>query len=352
MPVYNAETYLAEAVESILAQTLSDIELVAVDDASQDDSRAMLERFAQDDERVRMFTNDENLGVAASRNLGWRSARALYIAVLDADDIALPDRLARQVSFLDANPAVAAVGGAVIGIDSSGRRLGMIRFPVHDRAIQSTLPRRNCFGHSAMTMRRSALEAVGGYAFRGRAEDYALWLRLAERFALANLPEPVTLHRFHPGQTTVLATEKEVAAALALSAAARTRRATGIDPLAEVDELTPEVLRRLGVSDRQLATAVADEMIAQAATLAQVGAPETSSHLVEQATAIVGRRARKRFVASVEVKHAGESLRARCPAAAGAHLGRAFVSAPWIASVILARWLAPRVRSGHVPRFD
>jgi glycosyltransferase involved in cell wall biosynthesis len=114
MPVYNGAPYLPESIESVLSQTLTDLELVVVDDGSRDATRAIVEGFARSDPRIRLIAHDENEGVTSARNDAWRGARAPYIAVLDSDDVALPDRLARQVEYLDARPSVAAVGGAVV----------------------------------------------------------------------------------------------------------------------------------------------------------------------------------------------------------------------------------------------
>ena len=349
MPVFNAETYLAEAVESVLAQTFEELELVAVDDGSSDGSRAILERFARADRRVRVVVNEQNQGISGALNRGWRMARAPYIARLDADDVAPPDRLSRQVEFLDAHPAVAAVGGSLITIDASGRRISTRRFPTTNRAIQSTLLRYNCFSHPSMTIRRAALEAVGGYRFR-RIEDYDLWLRLSERFELANLPEPMVLHRLHLDQQAVVALERTAREAQAVCAAARQRRAQGTDPLAGVDELTPETLGRVKVDEAEVAAAVEDELIARAAILADLGYNDQAKELVEQATRRLGRRASRAFAATTELKRAEALLHARRPAAAVGHVLLAVWREPRRAFSLLKWWLGPRL-SGVFPKW-
>ena len=196
MPVYNAGDFVSEAVESVLAQTFDELELIAVDDGSSDDSRSILERYARLDSRVRVVRNETNLGLVPATNLGCRLSRSEYIARLDADDVALPDRLASQVEFLDSHPSVAAVGGAAISIDPSGRQISVLRLPSSSAAIRARMPKRCCFIHSSVTMRRDAFEAVGGYRF-GPGGGYDLWLRLSERFDLANLPQPVVRYRVH-----------------------------------------------------------------------------------------------------------------------------------------------------------
>jgi hypothetical protein len=166
------------------------------------------------------------------------------------------------------------------------------------------LLRHSCLAHPAVTMRRSALQAVGGYRFKG-VEDYDLWLRMSERFELANLPEPMILHRLHLQSLSLRILEKIARDAWAVCAAARLRRASGIDPLAGVEELTPEVLDRLGVSEVELHGAVERELITPAAILAvDLGQHEQADQLVQQATRLYGGRAARAFSASSELKQA------------------------------------------------
>jgi glycosyltransferase involved in cell wall biosynthesis len=347
MPVFNGETYLAEAVKSVLGQSLQALELVAVDDGSQDGSGAILERFARADRRVQLVTNARNLGMSDALNRGWRLARGPYIARLDADDVALPDRLSRQADFLDAHPAVAAVGGATITIDRTGRQISTRRYPRSNRVIRSTLLRHNCLAHAAVTMRRSALQAVGGYRFPC-AEDYDLWLRLSERFELANLTEPVILQRLHLTQQSVRILERDARVARAVCAAARVRRASGADPLARAREVTPDALDRLKIDEGELAAAVERELIARAAILADLGHRAEAKELIDQAWRLIGERAERAFAATVELKQAEGHLRARRPFAAARHVVLAFCREPRHASSLLTAWLAPRIPGGSL----
>jgi hypothetical protein len=343
MPVYNGEPYLAEAIDSVLAQTLPDFELIAVDDASQDGSRAVLERFARADSRIRFVVNDRNLGTSGALNRGWQLARSPYIARMDADDVALPGRLARQVDFLDTRPPVAAVGGTAIMIDGNGRRVSCKPSPTSHRAIRSTLLRHNCLSHPSMTIRRSALEAVGGYRFRCAAEDYDLWLRLSERFQLATVPEPVILHRVHLGQVSVRSLEKVVTDGLLVRAAAHARLAGEGDPLVGVHDLTPDLVRELGVDETELRSAVEREAIVRAAILADLGHDEQARQLVEDATRRLGPRAGTAFDATRALLRADALLRSRRPIAAVAHVLVAFKRDARHALSLLMEWLGPRV---------
>jgi glycosyltransferase involved in cell wall biosynthesis len=351
MPVYNGEAYLAEAIDSVLGQTLHDFELIAVDDASQDRSRAILERFARADDRIRVVANERNLGSSSALNRGWRVARARYIARLDADDMALPDRLSRQVDFLDAHQRVAAVGGAAITIDAHGRHMSVKRYPTTHRAIRSTLLRHNCLSHPSVTMRRAALEAVGGYRFRCAAEDYDLWLRLSERFELATLPEPVILYRLHLRQVSVRSLEHVVRDALLVRGAARARRTSGRDPLAGVEELTDDMLRKLHISDLELRSAVERESIERAAILADLGSHEQAQQLIEQASRVLGPRAARAFEATTALRHAQALLRTRRRVPAATEVLRAFKRDPGYTVSLVVGWLGPRVPGGGLARW-
>lgn len=345
MPVFNSETYVAEAVESVLGQTLRELELIVVDDGSRDTSNAILEQSARRDPRVRLIVNETNLGVRIAMNQGWQAARAPYIARMDADDVALRERLDRQVAFLDTHPSVAAVGGAMITIDAAGRRGSTVQFATENAGIRSTLMRRNCLAHPTVTMRRSALEAVGGYRVE-HAEDYDLWLRLSERYQLANLSEPVTLYRQHPLQISFTGLERQTRGRLAVVASARARRAGGSDPLDGVDELTPELLGPLNIDHVDFAVAFESDCLEWAATLAGLGHQAESSELLAQAERMLGRRTRGTFEAAVELKQAAACLSARRPVAAGFHALLALRHAPRYAS----RRLVERLRDGMAGR--
>jgi glycosyltransferase involved in cell wall biosynthesis len=198
MPVYNAEPYLAEAVESILGQTFADFELLIVNDGSTDRSVAILERYAARDGRIRL-TSRPNTGYAAALNELLHLADAEFVARMDADDVALPQRLARQVDFLRTHPEVVCVGTAVRLIDAAGRFLGDAHPGMDHEEIQRRALAGDCpLNHPSTMMRRAAVQAVGGYHLEFQpAEDLDLWLRLAEVGQLTNLPEVLMKYRQH-----------------------------------------------------------------------------------------------------------------------------------------------------------
>jgi glycosyltransferase involved in cell wall biosynthesis len=203
MPVYNAERFLAEAIESVLAQTYPHFELVLVDDGSHDGSPRIAREYAAKDPRVRALRNERNLGIVKTRNRAFAEAspQAVYFAVLDSDDVCLPQRLERQVEFLERHPDHALVGGHTLIIDERGAEIGYRRYPDSHERIRRAITRYNPIAQPTVMIRRSALDAVGTYDERyPRCQDYDLWLRMAARFKLANLDEFTLKYRISAEQ--------------------------------------------------------------------------------------------------------------------------------------------------------
>jgi glycosyltransferase involved in cell wall biosynthesis len=203
MPVYNAATYLREAVESVLSQTHRDFELIAVDDASTDGSYELLQSYAARDPRVRALRQPQNLGIVLARNRAFRevSPRATYCAIIDADDVCLPDRLERQVAFLESHPDYALVGGHTLIIDAGSQVIGIRRYPTDYASICKTITRYNPIAQPAVMLRRSMLPSPEPYdPMFPRCQDYELWLRLAAAHPIANLDQPVLRYRISETQ--------------------------------------------------------------------------------------------------------------------------------------------------------
>lgn len=198
VPVYNVARYLPATLQSLLDQTLTDLEIVAIDDGSSDDSPKILADFARRDSRIR-FVARENRGIVTTRNELFAMSRGKYLAVNDSDDISLPRRFETQVAFLESHPDVVVIGGAFDMIDSAGRRLTTLRPPTDDAEIQKLALGGSCsICHSAGLIRREALGQVGGYNPQFTyAHDLELWLRLGEVGKLANLPQAVIQFRLH-----------------------------------------------------------------------------------------------------------------------------------------------------------
>jgi glycosyltransferase involved in cell wall biosynthesis len=246
LPVYNGERYLAEAVESILAQTFADFELLIVDDGSQDRSLEILRRYAERDARIRL-TSRPNAGLVPTLNEMLARARGEFIARMDADDVALPERFARELAYLRTHSECLAVGTAVEWIDPEGellkRHVPLLGHDEIDAAHLRTREAEIC--HPSALVRASAFERVGVYdpALDG-AEDLDLWLRIAEVGKLANLPEPLLRYRFHFAKVGFVAKRRQVEAARQAVLRACERRKLELElPLAEV--AIPDVSRQL-----------------------------------------------------------------------------------------------------------
>ena len=197
--IHNGAGYLAEAMESVLSQTFTDFEIIAVDDGSSDNTLAILRRFASEDGRVRVITR-ENRGLVASLNETLSHAAGEYYARMDADDICVPERFEKQVAYLNENSAVVAVGAQVLLVDPVRRPMMKMPVPLqHDEIDACHLSgSKHALTHPVVMMRLDVIRAVGGYSDDYRhAEDHDLWLRLAEVGELANLPDVLLHYRQH-----------------------------------------------------------------------------------------------------------------------------------------------------------
>ena len=197
MAVYNGGSLLGPAIESILRQSEKRFEFLIVDDGSTDDSVATIERFR--DPRIRLIRHDTNQGLAASLNTGLAEARGEYIARLDADDLAMPGRLARQADYLDRHPELGLLGSNAIFVDEAGRRIDQSDYPRSPLAVRWASLLQNPFIHSTVMMRRSVLaeNALRYDAEMTTTQDYDLWLRCLVHTDAANLSEPTALFRVH-----------------------------------------------------------------------------------------------------------------------------------------------------------
>jgi len=198
-PVYNNGRFMRRAIDSILEQTFSDFEYVLVNDGSTDDSQDILDEYAGKDRRVRVI-RQQNRGYIQALNAGMELARGPFIARMDADDIAMPNRFEKQLAYLKEHPECVAVGGRVLLIDEEGLPLReMCEEQTHDDIDAAHLAGKGgTLIHPAMMARREAIIAAGGYRVEHPwAEDLDLFLRLAEVGKLANLPDTVLHYRQH-----------------------------------------------------------------------------------------------------------------------------------------------------------
>jgi glycosyltransferase involved in cell wall biosynthesis len=256
LPVFNGETFLDAAIASIRGQTFGGFELLVIDDGSQDASAAIAGGHAAQDQRVRVLANPGK-GLVAALNFGITQATAPLIARMDADDIALPERFARQMARITAEPDLLALGTGTFRIDAAGNRLHATVPPVEPSEVAEVLQRVNPMAHPTVVMRRTAVETVGSYrpAYL-RAEDYDLWLRLAERGKLANLAEPLLEYRI-AGAFRPDVFSRQILSEMAARAAARLRRGGRPDPTGGWHDIDSEQLDALGIRPGEVAREIA-----------------------------------------------------------------------------------------------
>lgn len=205
MPVYNGERFLAQAIESVLGQTYDHLELIILNNGSTDDTADILTKYAHQDNRVTVLFHPEPLGHAgeAASNMATRHARGHYIAKLDADDMAVPNRIEKQVAFLEANPSIFLVGSYLELIDSTGRSTGIRTYPLSSEAIYRAFYLRFPVANPAI-MYRNGVVAGDFYQLRNRQftdDYYSLFVHLHNGLQFANLPEPLTQYRVHDTNT-------------------------------------------------------------------------------------------------------------------------------------------------------
>jgi glycosyltransferase involved in cell wall biosynthesis len=197
LPVYNAENYVQETIASILAQTYTHFELIVINDGSTDRSQEIIDSF--NDKRIITLKNEHNIRLIATLNLGLQKAKGKYIARIDADDIMLPNRISKQVMFLEENLDYGMVGSYV---QTFGDVEGSIFYPLDDASIRYTSMFYNPFVHSTVMLRASviATNLLDYDSTMLHVEDYALWIQIMRVSKVANLPEILVRYRVHAFQ--------------------------------------------------------------------------------------------------------------------------------------------------------
>lgn len=228
----NAAATLPAAIESVLAQTFGDFEFLLLDDGSTDASRAIAEAYAARDPRIRVIAMPAQ-GLVRSLNQLFAEARAPLVARFDADDLCKPERFARQVAFLSDHPDHGLVACETEFIDATGALAPnppIVR-PHDNDALVAALEGGPILCHSAVMVRRDLVRTAGGYREAYvHAEDYDLWLRLAGRTRMANLPECLLSYRVTPGQVSTRHVVTQARHAAIAWLAYLARAATGRDP--------------------------------------------------------------------------------------------------------------------------
>ena len=212
MSVYNGKPHLKEAIDSIFNQTFSDFEFIIINDCSTDASLEIIKSY--DDGRIKIISNEVNIGLTKSLNKALKEASGKYIARQDADDISLPNRLELQLKYLENHPQVALLGTGIYVVDARGKEIEKRIMQPNPRA---SLQKGNRIVHGSVMFRKSAIDKIGGYNEALKyAQDYELWLRMAKRHGVRNLPLPLYKLRMHGGSIlSQKAEEQQMCAVLA-----------------------------------------------------------------------------------------------------------------------------------------
>ncbi len=198
MTAYNTETFIREAIESILNQTFKDFEFIIVDDGSTDNTRFIIEEYTQKDGRIKVIYNKVNLGIVHSLNTAIKTAKGKYIARMDSDDISKLDRLEKQFAFMETDQKVGVCGTNSILINEKGETIGRKSFPYTNEKCRKAFFFCNPFGHYTVMMRKDCFDEFGYYNnYFLYAEDLELWMRFGQKYELHNLQEYLVYYRVH-----------------------------------------------------------------------------------------------------------------------------------------------------------
>ena len=252
LSVYNVEAYVREAVESILAQTFTDFELIIINDGSTDGGGVILRELAVRDARI-VLVERSNDGLVSALNEGIKIACADLIAIMDADDVAMPERFALQYARMVQEPELAVLGSFMRNMDKAGNIIRLREYPLTPKETARYVEKGYPVAHPAVMMRRDAVLKAGGYrkAFP-HAEDYDLWLRMIDLgYAIANLPQPLLNHRRHDANVTDVHWKALRRNRILARLAHRVRKAGLPDPFEGVETIDTELIRTVPAHLRQ-----------------------------------------------------------------------------------------------------
>jgi len=195
MPAYNAEKYIETAIESIIDQTYKDFEFIIVNDCSTDSTLDIIERYAKQDKRIKIISNKENQKIAQTLNNGLKEAKGKYIARLDADDWSYPERLEKQVNFMEENPDVVLSSGNMEICDGELNKKNISNYPLSDKNIRKVFLQYNPTVSPAMIWRREISEEIGGFSVNTMSEDYMFFMDMSSKGEVANLKDVLIKYR-------------------------------------------------------------------------------------------------------------------------------------------------------------
>ena len=207
LPFHNSEKFIAESINSILDQTFADFELICIDDGSTDHSLAVVQELQRKDHRIKIIQQDINCGIANSLNCGIKAVKGQYIARIDADDIAFPNRLSTQKTYLDTHPDIQLVGSQIMGINQHGRKLKLpISLATQPSALAFISLFTAPFTHPSIMARAEVFKSFpySESSEHEYMEDYELWQRMLFAGVKAtNIPEPLLAYRLHGKSITI-----------------------------------------------------------------------------------------------------------------------------------------------------
>lgn len=211
IPCYNTVRYVEEAVRSIMAQTYRNMEIICVDDCSTDGTREVLERLAKEDSRIRLVYNKKNIGCTKTLNRGITLVRGKYIARMDSDDVSMPERIEKQVKYLEENKDISIVSGNLVTIDEDGVEKERSCVPTESASVFATVIWWNCVTHP-LIMGRIEVFRKNPYDKRFRtAQDYELWCRLLYKkgIRIANIRDVLLKYRIHSANASTVNAKKQ-----------------------------------------------------------------------------------------------------------------------------------------------
>ncbi|MDI6733464.1 MAG: glycosyltransferase family 2 protein [Planctomycetota bacterium] len=250
MSVYNTEKFLKEAVDSILTQTFKDFEFIIINDGSTDKTQKIIESY--NDNRIIILNNNQNIGASASRNKGLEIARSEYIARMDADDISLPDRLTKQVEFLDKYKNIGYVSNFFFYTREDGSKINIVEVPTTNEEIQKASVNSSfSFNDGSSMFRKTCQKEVGLYRPEFKTfEDYDFGLRFSEKFEMAIIPEPLYKRRIHLNSLSMSRWREGQKLVKLIQDLAKERRNYGKDRL-QIPEKRQEVIDYINVLEKR-----------------------------------------------------------------------------------------------------
>lgn len=301
MPAYNAERFIDDAIHSMRRQTLSDWEMIVVNDGSVDATGVIADRHAGEDSRIRVI-HQANSGQAAANNRAIPLARSKYIARMDADDFSFPSRLAKLVEALDHDAELTVVGSNVWMCEVGGAHVSRTRLPLTDRAIRSVLfgKQQNCLCNPAIAFRREAwLRAGGERPSFGHAHDLDLTLRIARFGTFGNIEEPLLGYRLHASQVSITRASEQAICAYAAFFAHNFSQTTGREAdfvrLARVVQMAD--MKTDGASDRRARQFIVAHLADTHMRLCLLGARKSAASVRRSVVEIARKHAELRLAA-------------------------------------------------------